>query len=288
MDDKKEALELPDKCPVENDTHPEQIEVSIEEDQAPARIRKLRLQAGLTKSEAARCVGLTAALTWHGYESGRFAMPDWRWKMFLVALKTGLYTRHIRTEADGEARRHGPRAKSTFTPGELHTEKTVAPVVKNGGEILKRARQSARLSPRAIAAEVEEVSASTLYAIESGVRSISGELMSKVRRVLAQRILDLELMRIDVRDERDITPLVGTLRSSQDEVGQHMFPAAHRPGAMISQYAQGTLKLSEDRRIELLGALEAVRTASLLAASVSICEIDRALALTSESTGHAA
>lgn len=280
MDDKNETLELLDKCHVEKDALAGRIEVSIDEDQAPARIRELRLQAGMMKLEAARCVGLTAAVTWHGYESGRFAMPDWRWKMFLVALKTGLYSRHIRTEANGDTPRQGPRVKSTFTPGELRTEKTVEPVVENGGEILKRARQSVRLSPRAIATEVGEVSASTLYAIESGTRSICGELMSKVRRVLEQRILDLELMRIDVRDECDITPWVGKLRSSQDEVGKHMFPAARRPGAMISQYAQGTLKLSENRRIELLAALDAVRTASMLSASESIGEIDRALALT--------
>lgn len=269
-------------------THLQQLAVSIEDDQAPARIRELRLRAGLTKSEAAKCVGLRASLTWHGYESGRFAMPDWRWKMFLVALKTGLYAKHIRSEADGEAKRQGPRVKSTFVPGELRTAKAEEIPVERGGEILKRARQSIRLSPRSMAAEAVTVSASTLYAVESGLRSISGDLMSRVRRVLAQRMLDLEIMKIDVQEGSDINRLVGALRSSQDEVGHRMFPTAHRPGAMISHYAQGTLKLSEGRRVELSNAFEAVRAESLHEAAASICEIDCALDMGADAKRQAA
>ena len=260
------------------------IDVALDEIQTPARVRELRLQAQITKAEAARTVGLSAELTWHGYECGRFAMPDWRWQMFLVALKTGHYRKHMRTggQGDGVARRSGPRVKRAFVPGEPRPEKTVVASVPQGGEILKRARLALRLSPRALAEELGSLSASTLYSIESGTRPISPATVEEVRQRLAQRSIDLELMRIELNSVHGIGPLISSLRSSQDEVGRFMFSQANRPGAMISQYALGTSHVTPQTIDAIQVALESVRTTSLLVISVALAEVKEALAKTPE------
>ena len=260
------------------------IDVALDEIQTPARVRELRLQAQITKAEAARTVGLSAELTWHGYECGRFAMPEWRWQMFLVALKTGHYRKHMRTGGHGESdgKRCGPRVKRAFVPGEPRPEKMVAESVPQGGEILKRARLALRLSPRALAEELGSLSASTLYSIEAGTRPISPATLAEVRQRLVQRAMDLELMQIQLNNVHGIGPLISSLRSSQDEVGRFMFPDANRPGAMISQYALGTSHVTPQTIDAIQVALECVRTASLLVISVALAEVEAALAKTPE------
>ena len=273
----------PDK-PGDVDDDQGRIDVALDEIQTPARVRELRLQAQITKAEAARTVGLSAGLTWHGYECGRFAMPDWRWQMFLVALKTGHYRKHMRTDGQGETdgKRCGPRVKRAFVPGAPRPEKPVIEAVPQGEEILKRARLALRLSPRALAEELGTLSASTLYSIEAGTRPISPEHLNEVRQRVAQRAIDLELMQIELNNVQGIGPLIASLRSSQDEVGRFMFPDANRPGAMISQYALGTSHVTPQTIDAIQAALESVRTASLLVISVALAEVEEALAKTPE------
>lgn len=284
MTDKNIAPHLAPDKPSPDDEDLGRIDVALDEIQTPARVRELRLQAQITKAEAARTVGLSAELTWHGYECGRFAMPEWRWQMFLVALKTGHYRKHMRTGGQGwsDGKRCGPRVKRAFVPGEPRPEKTVMEAVPQGGEILKRARLALRRSPRALSEELGSLSASTLYSIEAGNRPISPEHLNEVRHQLAQRAIDLELMQIELSSVQRIGPLIASLRSSQDEVGRFVFPDANRPGAMISQYALGTSQVTPQTIEEIRLALESVRTTSIHVITAALSEIEKALAETPE------
>lgn len=52
----------------------------------PEEIKKIRTEAGLTKTQSANLVG-TRYLTWHRWELGLFKMPSATWELFLIKIK---------------------------------------------------------------------------------------------------------------------------------------------------------------------------------------------------------
>ena len=258
-------------------TTPGPINVSLAEEQTPARVRELRLKAGLTKLEAARCIGLSAAITWHGYETGRFAMPEWRWKDFLEALRGGDYAEHLMVPAPG-CRRNGPRSRHSFTPGEHASGRPTAALIERAGSHLGRVRKALRVSHRDLAHHIDSVSASTLYAMEAGNKGAPRELMQAVSDFVVRRAKELERLALKVANIKHMERAIRDLQATQAEVGNYLYPGAKRPGAMISHLARGTLELSEERRTAINQALEDIRSKRLLAVSVAINEIERALA----------
>lgn len=253
------------------------MNITFEEERTPACVRALRLKAGLTKLEAARCIGLAAAVTWHGYETGRFSMPQWRWKEFLSALRSGEYARHITAPAPGR-KRNGPRCRQSFTPGEHAHAKPAVALIDGAGRYIKRVRQAIRVSPREIAQNINGASASLIYALEASGKPASRDLLQSVSNIAIERAKELERMTIEVENIDQLNSAIAALRTTQAEVGGYLYPDAKRPGAMISHFARGSLELDEGKRAAINAALEDIRSRTLLAVSAAILEVESAIA----------
>lgn len=231
------------------------IDVDMATKPTPANVRSLRVQAGLTKPEAARLIGVSSGAAFHNYESGRMHLPSDRWQVFLGALKSGSFRNFLTG-----AYRRGPRENDYFEPGQKL--KKPRPHKVDGGDVLILAARSALRISGDQMAEIVKVPKGMLYAIEAGRRSVSLDMLKAVETTLAERLAELECMEIRATNGQELAEAMGQLRVHQDELGSRLYKDSKRPGANIYnlQRAEGAFAPGLARSVG--AALKAIREAS--------------------------
>lgn len=217
-----------------NDIHIRKpIEIPVAAEPTPKVLRAFRMQAGLTKGEAAHIVGLNGkSASWHQYELGRYAIPPDKWAIFAQVLRSGRYP-----AACFSATRRGPRVSEAFQVGRMLAPATERPTVDADGCARVRAARSAlRLSASALAAELS-IELHRIYRIESETASPTAVELAKVLALLEshlQLLREVDFSTADIRALRE-----DVLRLSSTEAARLAGLKGSRPGTSWSALESG-------------------------------------------------
>jgi DNA-binding XRE family transcriptional regulator len=211
------------------------IDIPDDAKPTPEALRSLRVQAGLTKGEAAHIVGLNGkAASWHQYELGRYAIPQDKWTAFSQVLRSGRYPATCFAST-----RRGPRVSEDFQVGRMMSLASAvkAPVDVDGCARIRDIRAALRLSASALAAELG-IELHRVYRIESETSSPSGDELAKGAALAAAHLKQLRKASPEVGDLRLLREDI--LRLSSTDAARLAGLKGSRPGATWSALESGS------------------------------------------------
>ena len=212
------------------------INVPADARPTPETLRSLRMQAGLTKGEAAHIVGLNGkAASWHQYELGRYAIPQERWDAFASVLRSGRYP-----STCFAPNRRGPRVYESFEVGRRATPLIKRPAVDAPGcAFLRSVRSALRLSAAVMAGELG-CELHRVYRMESGTTSPSWEEQVRCGELAQAHLAKLRAARSAGPESLPLAELRDELlRLSSADAAKLAGLKGSRPGATWSAIESG-------------------------------------------------
>lgn len=212
------------------------IDIPADAQPTPATLRSLRMQAGLTKAEAAHIVGLNGkAASWHQYELGRYAIPQERWEAFAAVLRSGRYPSTCFATT-----RRGPRISESFEVGRRATPPVERPAVDAPGcAFLRSVRSAMRISAAAMAGELG-CELHRVYRMESGTTSPSWDEQVRCGELAQAHLARLRAARQAGVDALPLAELrENLLRMSSTDAAKLAGLKGSRPGASWSSIESG-------------------------------------------------
>lgn len=212
------------------------IDIPADAQPTPETLRSFRMQAGLTKGEAAHIVGLNGkAASWHQYELGRYAIPQERWDVFVAVLRSGRYPSTCFATT-----RRGPRVSESFEVGRRATPPAERPAVDAPGcAFLRSVRSALRISAAAMAAELG-CELHRVYRMESGTTSPSWEEQVRCGELAQAKLAKLRSARQAGVESLPLAELrEDLLRLSSTDAAKLAGLKGSRPGATWSAVESG-------------------------------------------------
>ena len=250
------------------------IDVPAGLEPTPANIRELRLRAGMTKLEAASCVGLSTTISFHNYETGRHSFPMERWQAFLDALRDGSFREHLTG-----AYRKGALPRPDVVPGEKERPRLVDMRDHGGAAACEAAHRALRL-PAAEIGAVLGMRKHEIYALEKGLKRIPPEVLNILKSMLVSRIDELKAMAFTIADAADLAREIEQVRATQAEAGANAYRNSLRPSANISLLLQRQTPFAPGLARSLAASMRAARDQQVRDCHTAIKIIESTLSIT--------
>lgn len=236
---------------------------------SPENIRNLRLQAEITKPEAAAAAGVKP-VTWVAYESGKIRMPAERWIGFKQCIQSGAYKAFINT-----GRRLGPKVNSNFVVGGLARE-YVEPVV-NGGALLREARLALSMNAAELASLIGYDGPSWIFVRERGDATVTPDVLKRILQLLSDRAKELVDADLRIAAKDDLTSVLTTLRITHATLAEGVPTGIQEERKAIFHLISGRLKLSDEIASHLAANAQRIQKIQIQALMTAISRIEAVL-----------